>query len=102
PGNAVDPDDLPDDLVEGASFGADYSTFRSAAWWARHWRRTSGVEVTHAEMLADGRALWHRHHEASAAWQGTPLAETFDEPLLASEHGRHLGFARVTARRTNG
>ncbi len=100
PGNAIDADDLPDELVEGSAFGADYSTFRSADWWARHWRRTAGVEVTHAEMLPEGRELWHRHHEAAAAWQGTPVAETGDEPLLTSEHGKHMGFARVTARRT--
>jgi SAM-dependent methyltransferase len=100
PGNAIDPDDLPDDLVEHSAFGADYSTFRSPAWWARHWRRTTGVTVDHAEMINDGRELWHRHHRANAAWHGTPLEETGDEPLLNSAHGVHLGFARVAAHRT--
>ena len=35
----------------------------------------------------------------SAAWQGTPLEETADEPMLSSDYGTNLGFVRVTARR---
>ena len=101
PGSAVDPDDLPNEVADRAPFGADYFTFRSAAWWARHWRRTAGVEVTHAEMLAGGRDLWLRHSRASAAWDGTPVEQSVDGSLLLSEHGAHLGFARVTARRTD-
>jgi SAM-dependent methyltransferase len=98
PGNAVDPDDLAPELAANAPFGADYFTFRSADWWARHWSRTAGVEVTHADMLA--KELWLRYAHAGEAWDGLPMAETGDGPLLLSEHGRHLGFARVTARRT--
>ena len=102
PANAVDPDDLPDEVVDRAPFGADYCTFRSAAWWARHWRRTSGVEVTHAEMIPDGHELWLRHSRASEAWDGVPVAQGVDGALLLSEYGADLGFARVTARRTDG
>lgn len=100
PGNSIDPDDLPAELVATAPFGADYSTFRSAEWWSRHWSRTTGVVVTHADMLPGGWELWHRHALANEAWDGIPVAEAGDGPLLLSEHGRHLGFARVTARRT--
>ena len=100
PANAIDPDDLPDEFVEAAPFGADYSTFRSAQWWARHWRRTAGVVVEHAEMLPEGLDLWRRHNRADAAWTGMPLESVGDESLLASAHGAHLGFARVAARRT--
>jgi SAM-dependent methyltransferase len=101
PGNALDPDDMPDDVVDRAPFGADYCTFRSASWWARHWRRTSGVDVTDAEMLPDGRELWLRHARACEAWDGVPVAHGVDGQLLGSEHGAQLGFARVTARRTD-
>lgn len=101
PGNSVDPDDLPDDFVETSPLGADYSTFRSAEWWSRHWRRTAGVESVTAGMLPDGNELWHRHHRAGSAWHGIPLDDTGDERLLNSDHGRTLGFARVTARRTD-
>ena len=100
PGNAIDPDDLSPELQASAPFAADYFTFRRAQWWARHWSRTSGIEVTHAEMIEGGRELWLQHAHANQAWDGIPLAETVDGPLLLSEHGKDLGFARVVARRT--
>jgi len=100
PANAIDPDDLPDDVADRAPFAADYFTFRSATWWARHWRRTSGVVVTAAEMLPGGRETWLRDARASEAWDGIPVVESGDGALLLSEHGAQLGFARVTARRT--
>jgi SAM-dependent methyltransferase len=101
PGNDIDPDDQPDAQVENAPFGADYSTFRSAGWWARHFRRTGGVEVTHAEMLPGGRELWLRHARAGAAWAGVPVEQTMDAPLLFSDPGATMGFVRLTARRTD-
>jgi SAM-dependent methyltransferase len=100
PGNAVDPDDLPAEVQATAPFGADYFTFRSARWWVGHWSRTTGVEVTHAEMLDGGRELWLQHARANEAWDGIPLEQTGDGPLLLSEHGAHLGFVRIIARRT--
>jgi len=99
PGNAVDPDDQPDAQVEASPFGADYSTFRSADWWARHWRRTTGVEVTHAAMLPDGLELWKQHARAGAAFTGTPVEQTPDGPLLFTDDST-MGFVRITARRT--
>ena len=101
PSSAIDPDDLPDPLVETSPLGADFATFHSAGWWARHWRRTRGVTVTDAAMLRDGHELWHRCNRASAAWTGQPIEQSGDEALLRSELGRHLGLARITARRTD-
>ena len=101
PGSAVDPDERPDEFIDRAPLGADYCTFRSAQWWARHWRRTSGITVASAELLADGHELWHRHHRAGAAFEGTALAETGDEALLNSEHGQDLGFVRAIAQRSD-
>ena len=101
PANAVDPDERPDDVTGpgDGEFGADWFTFRSAAWWERHWRRTRGVEVERAEMVPDGRELWWRYQEADAAWTGQDPSEGGDGPLLISAPGRTLGFARVVARR---
>lgn len=99
PGNGDDPDDHPDD-VDGPwpeRHAADWFTFRSAEWWARHWRRTRGVVVDEAAMVEDGWALWHRHHQAMAAWSGEELAGCGDEPLLRHERGRELGFVRLLA-----
>jgi SAM-dependent methyltransferase len=100
PGNAVDPDDQPDAQVEGSPFGADYSTFRSADWWARHWRRTTGVEVTHADMIPNGLELWKQHARAGTAFAGVPVEQTEDGPLLFTDDST-MGFVRITARRND-
>jgi len=99
PGNAVDPDDQPDAQVEHAPYGADYSTFRSADWWARHFRRTGGIEVTRAEMLPNGHELWVQHEQARSAFTGMPVEESSDAQFLASYPT--MGFVRITARRTD-
>jgi SAM-dependent methyltransferase len=99
PGNAIDPDDQPDDEVENAPYGADYSTFRSADWWARHFRRTGGVEVTHAEMLPGGHELWVQHERARAAFTDVPFEQLDDARFV--EQFPTMGFVRVTARRTD-
>ena len=99
PGSAVDPDDQPDAQVEGSRFGADYSTFRSADWWARHFRRTGGIEVTRAEMIPGGHELWVQHERARAAFTGVPIEESHDGNFL--EEFPAMGFVRITARRTH-
>jgi SAM-dependent methyltransferase len=102
PGNAADPDNAPTD-VGGSWFarhGADWFTFRSAAWWGRHWGRTRGVEVEQAEVVPDGWGLWWRHEEAKAAWSGGDPGAEGDGAILQSSQGATLGFSRVVARRT--
>jgi SAM-dependent methyltransferase len=98
PGNAIDPDDQPDAEVESAPYGADFSTFRSADWWGRHFRRTGGVEVTRAEMLPGGHELWVQHEQARAAFTGLPVEQSSDARFL--EDYPTMGFVRITARRT--
>jgi SAM-dependent methyltransferase len=101
PANRVDPDERPDDVAgpQTELFGADWFTFRSAAWWKRHWQRTRGIEVERAEMMADGWGLWRRYQRADAAWTGEDPALSGEGALLASDEGRSLGFAQVVARR---
>jgi len=103
PGNSTDPDDLaPDVAAEGkARVGADYFTFRSAAWWARHWSYAVEVDVERAEMIPGGHELWIRHSQAGAAQSGTTLAESGDGELLLSKPGETLGFVLAIARRTD-
>jgi hypothetical protein len=101
PGNSRDPDEsdaAPSQQLFEA-LGADWFTFRSAEWWKRHWGRTRGVEVELAEMVPDGWALWRRYLEAASGWTGIPVDQQGDGPMLLSEGGRGLGFARVIARR---
>jgi SAM-dependent methyltransferase len=104
PGNSVDPDDRPDDVTGPFPelHGADWFTFRSAAWWERHWRRTRCIEVERAEMVPDGWDLWWRFQQAGAAWSGDDPAAVHDGPMLLAEAGRSLEFVRVVARRLEG
>jgi SAM-dependent methyltransferase len=101
PANRIDPDERTEDVPGPWTerFGADWYTFRSAAWWARHWRRTRGIEVQRAEMMPDGWGLWWRYEQADAAWSGRDPAADGEGALLVSDEGRNLGFARVVARR---
>jgi SAM-dependent methyltransferase len=101
PANEIDPDEagaeVPPELFE--ELGADWFTFRSPGWWARHWSRTRGVRVERAGMVPEGRALWLQCLEAAEAHDRTPAAEQFDGRLLLSRAGRSLGFCRIVARR---
>lgn len=103
PANEIDPDDgqaeLPPELSE--QLGADWFTFRSPGWWRQHWSRTRGVTVERATMVEGGHALWRRYLEASEAWDGVSMAETFDGRMLFSDAGRSLGFCQLIARRTD-
>jgi SAM-dependent methyltransferase len=101
PGNTADPEDIPDGLAEvfPATAVSDFFTFRSAKWWRQLWSRSGIVEVEVADMVPEGWNLWHRCLEFDAAWVGNAVADQFDTPLLESEPGRTLGFARLVARR---
>jgi cyclopropane fatty-acyl-phospholipid synthase-like methyltransferase len=91
PGNETDPDDATDDDAPtwDERFRADWFSFRSATWWARHWRRTFGITVHRAEMLPEGPQLWRRHLEADMAWTGVYPNDPHD--------GAGLGFVRLIA-----
>ncbi len=101
PGNEADPEFVPDGLsdVFPATALSDFFTFRSALWWRRLWTRSGVVEVDVADMVPDGRSLWRRCMELDAAWEGGDMSEQMDTPLLDSEAGRTLGFARLVAHR---
>jgi SAM-dependent methyltransferase len=100
PANEVDPDEAPPPSAAlMAEVGADWFSFRSAAWWRRHFERTRGIVVEEAAMLAESANLWARHVEAVEAWSGTPKAEQFEGRLLVSPEAAGFGFCRLVARR---
>lgn len=99
PANSANPDEMPDDVVPiMGSSGGDFFTFRSAEWWWRHWEMSGTVDLVHADPLPGGWDLWYRWSEVGAAWAGGEAAESGDAPLLLTQSGRTLGFARVVAR----
>jgi SAM-dependent methyltransferase len=99
PSNSADPDEMPDDITpfKGVA-GGDFFTFRSADWWRRHWEMSGVVDVEHADPLPNGWDDWYRWSEVGAAWSGGEAAESGDAPLILTESGRTLGFARVVGR----
>ena len=99
PSNRADPNELPGDV--GADLGVgggDFFTFRSARWWRRHWESSGTVDVELADEHPDGWNLWYRWSEVAAAWDATDPDESGDAPLILTESGRSLGFARIVAR----
>jgi len=56
------------------------------------------VDVERADAVPNGWDLWYRWSEVGAAWAGGDASESGDAPLLLTESGRTLGFARVVAR----
>lgn len=104
PGNAVDPDDPAavrlDPSLE-VQFGADWFTFRSAAWWRRHWSYTSCVDVEYAGMVDGGMDDWHRWVDATIAAYGSHPGIELNDRMLADPAGRSLGFCMAVARRND-
>jgi SAM-dependent methyltransferase len=99
PSNSADPDEMPDDVAPTMGVtGGDFFTFRSADWWRRHWDMSGTVHVERADPLPQGWDDWYRWSEVAAAWSGGVAAESGDAPLLLTQSGRTLGFARVVAR----
>ena len=99
PSNSADPDHMPDDIPPSMGVkGGDFFTFRSAQWWRRHWEMSGTVDVECADPLPGGWDDWYRWSEVAAAWSGGDAAVSGDAPLLLTQSGRTLGFARVVGR----
>lgn len=103
PANAHDPDDpggidLPPAMT--AEYDADWFTFRSPTWWARHWSRSQTFAVELAEMVPGGREDWLRQARAVAAMHPGVAESLGSARLLECAASQTLGFARMVARRT--
>ena len=102
PGNLIDPDDpravRPDARVSD-QLGADWFTFRSASWWARHWGYTPSVELVSADMLDDGTDDWRRWADAELAAYGSHPQADLQVAMLESEAGSSMSFAVVLGKR---
>jgi len=82
---------IPDHLRE--EWGPVIRAFHSAAWWRRHWERTSILRI---ELADDMPAAW----EFWLEWQSTSHPENTSEiAMLKADSGRHLTWIRMVGRR---
>ena len=72
---------------------ADLCCLHSAAWWRRHWSRTSIMDIEVADTLSDGWRLWLDWLRLVAPDNGTEIR------ALEADSGIHLGYVRVVGRR---
>jgi hypothetical protein len=71
----------------------DFWACHSAAWWRRHWERTSIVTVELADTMADGWQCWRDWHKAVAPDNTTEIE------AVEADGGRYLGYIRLVGRR---
>jgi SAM-dependent methyltransferase len=82
---------IPDHLR--AWWTPDMWCLHSAGWWRRHWEKTGIVEVDVADSLLDGWQFWWDWIRVIAP------ENTVEIEALEADAGRHMGYARVAARR---
>ena len=67
----------------------------TAEWWRRHWERSGVVDVVRADTMVDGWELWRE-------WQRIVAPDNSVEiDTLTADAGRHLGYVRAVARRSD-
>ena len=73
-------------------------TFQTAQWWLDLWKPCNKVTGVEAEAMPDGWRLW-AEWERALEKSGKGIFKT-DGEAIERDGGRYLGFARVTARRS--
>ncbi|HZM82253.1 MAG TPA: methyltransferase domain-containing protein [Candidatus Limnocylindrales bacterium] len=79
-----------------------FCTFHSPAWWRRLWERSGTVDVDLADLLEDGWRDWMLWNEVCAEVSDRDFVidgAGREAQMLRLDAGRHLGLARVIARR---
>lgn len=74
----------------------DFCSFHSPDWWKKHWEKTPGVHVEHADLVPDGWRHWLAWMEACRL-ADYPHTER-EEEMLNLDAGRTIGFSRLVAR----
>jgi len=72
----------------------DLWCLHSAAWWRRHWERTSLMDVELADTLPDGWLLWLDWHRLIAPDNAAEIQ------ALEADRGGYLGYVRQVGRRS--
>ena len=65
----------------------------SAAWWKRHWERSSIVTVEVADQLAEGWREWLEWHRTICPDNAVEIK------AVEADAGRYLGYVRVVGRK---
>ncbi len=85
--------EVPSHLSEWVNAEPSILSMHSAAWWRRHWERSSIVDIERSDCMPDGWRLW-------LEWLRTVAPDNQMEiQALESDGGRHLGYNRMVARR---
>ncbi len=77
----------------------DCACFHTAEWWQALWSRSGRVVSPVADILPDGWKLW-RDFELALERSGKGQFPS-DAEALERDQGRHLGFVRITADRSD-
>jgi cyclopropane fatty-acyl-phospholipid synthase-like methyltransferase len=96
PGLTEEVDEAPEHLRDYWEW--DFASFHTHAWWARHWRRTGRIEVTHADWLADGWRDCQRWEEICATAstdERVRNGSAREADMLTLDAGRTFGFVRL-------
>lgn len=72
-------------------------SFKTAEWWAQHWRKNSSVNHVRADTLEDGWRYWYEF-EKILEDTGRNMFPS-DAEALEKDQGRYLGFVRAAAKR---
>ncbi|MFG1609625.1 SAM-dependent methyltransferase [Actinoplanes sp. NPDC049265] len=101
PGLTAELDDVPAHLAP--HWEPDFWAFHSPAWWQRLWTRSGAVTDVRADLLEDGWRDWLVWSEATLELTVNDFARQVlprEIAMVRADQGRHLGFTRVTARRS--
>jgi SAM-dependent methyltransferase len=83
---------------DGSVFWVDECwCFHTAAWWRRHWERTSVVEVELADMMPDGWKHWLQYEQACD--EAGTLMFPSEAEILQRDAGRYFALIRMVARK---
>jgi cyclopropane fatty-acyl-phospholipid synthase-like methyltransferase len=74
----------------------DLWCLHSAAWWRRHWERTSIMDVEVADTMTDGWQRWLEWQRAVAPGNAPEIT------ALEADRGSYLGYVRLVGRRRRG
>jgi cyclopropane fatty-acyl-phospholipid synthase-like methyltransferase len=76
---------------------AECRSFKTAAWWLKHWQQSGAVTDVRTDTLHDGWRHW-RDFERALELSGRSFFPS-DAEALDRDAGRYIGFVRATANR---